>query len=111
MCSTKKDFIGRAATTREGLVEAGREQLIGLIPVGAVKQLTNGAHLYNQGADPVRRKWSRLHDFDLFFAHIGPFSRAGIFGKWQGADWRNYSNGGRHARGENPMRSGRSGVL
>jgi len=54
MISAKKDCIGKAATTRPGLSEAGREQLVGLKPVGAVRQLTAGAHLFDEGASPVR---------------------------------------------------------
>ncbi len=54
MMSKKKDFIGRAAASRPGLVEAGRQELVGLKPVGAVKQVTNGAHLFNQGDAAIR---------------------------------------------------------
>jgi len=54
MLSAKKDFIGKAAATRIGLNEPGREQLVGLKPVGAVKQLTAGAHLFDEGAEPTR---------------------------------------------------------
>ncbi|MDX1785139.1 MAG: sarcosine oxidase subunit alpha family protein [Roseovarius sp.] len=54
MISAKKDCIGKAAAARPGLVEEGREQLVGLTPVGAVKELTSGAHLFNQGEEAVR---------------------------------------------------------
>ena len=54
MMSKKKDFIGKAMSTRAGLMDDGREQLVGLKPVGAVKQLTAGAHLFNPD-DPVER--------------------------------------------------------
>ncbi|QIE45173.1 sarcosine oxidase subunit alpha family protein [Pseudohalocynthiibacter aestuariivivens] len=54
MISAKKDCIGKAAAARPGLIEDGREQLVGLTPVGAVKELTSGAHLFNQGDDAVR---------------------------------------------------------
>ncbi len=46
MMSRKKDFIGRAAATRPGLMAEDRERLVGLKPIGAVKQLTAGAHLF-----------------------------------------------------------------
>ncbi len=54
MMSPKKDFIGRAAATRPGLCMPDRERLVGLKPVGAVKQLTAGAHLFAPDADPIR---------------------------------------------------------
>ena len=54
MLSTKKDFIGKAAAARPGLVDPDREQLVGLKPVGAVKQLTAGAHLFDRDAPATR---------------------------------------------------------
>lgn len=54
MVSAKKDCIGKAAASRPGLSGAAREQLVGLRPVGAVKQITSGAHLFNEGDDAVR---------------------------------------------------------
>ena len=35
-------------------MDPDRERLVGLRPVGAVKQLTAGAHLFDRGAEPVR---------------------------------------------------------
>ncbi|WP_300517745.1 sarcosine oxidase subunit alpha family protein [Aliiroseovarius sp.] len=54
MVSASKDCIGKAAASRPGLSGAEREQLVGLKPVGAVRQLTAGAHLFNEGEAPVR---------------------------------------------------------
>ncbi len=54
MMSKKKDFMGKGAASRPGLLEDDREQLVGFKPTGVVKQLTAGAHLYNDGAEPVR---------------------------------------------------------
>jgi len=54
MVSAKKMCIGKPATTREGLKGAERQQLVGLKPVGAVKELTAGAHLFEADAAPVR---------------------------------------------------------
>ncbi|WP_341864049.1 sarcosine oxidase subunit alpha family protein [Gymnodinialimonas sp. 57CJ19] len=54
MMSKKKDFIGKAAATRPGLLEANRERLIGLKPVGEVKELTSGAHLFDADAALTR---------------------------------------------------------
>ncbi|WP_415921858.1 sarcosine oxidase subunit alpha family protein [Tateyamaria sp. SN6-1] len=54
MLSEKKDFIGKTMAARPGLVEDGREQLVGLKPVGTVKQLTGGAKIYSDGEEAVR---------------------------------------------------------
>lgn len=54
MMSKKKDFIGKAAATRPGLLDANRERLIGLKPVGEVKELTSGAHLFEADAALTR---------------------------------------------------------
>ena len=54
MVSAKKDCIGKTMSERPGLVGDDREQLVGLKPIGVVKQLTAGAHLFEKGADPVR---------------------------------------------------------
>ncbi len=54
MLSPKKDFIGKTMAARPGLTEEGRGQLVGMKPVGTVKQLTAGAHIYTDGAEPVR---------------------------------------------------------
>ena len=54
MISAKKDCIGKVAASREGLVDPARPQLVGLKPVGAVKQLTAGARLYDADREPTR---------------------------------------------------------
>ena len=54
MVSARKDCIGKAAAARPGLVDETREQLVGLRPVGAVKELIAGAHLFNEGDGPAR---------------------------------------------------------
>lgn len=54
MVSAKKDCIGKTMAARPGLVGADREQLVGLRPIGAVKQLTAGAFLFADGADVTR---------------------------------------------------------
>jgi len=53
MMSRKKDFIGKTAAMRPGLME-GREELVGLKPVGAVKELNAGAFFFAEDAEPVR---------------------------------------------------------
>ncbi|WP_435660386.1 sarcosine oxidase subunit alpha family protein [Leisingera caerulea] len=54
MMSKKKDFLGKAMSTREGLMAEDRMRLVGLKPVGAAKEITAGAHLFTPG-DPVER--------------------------------------------------------
>ncbi len=54
MVSQKKDCIGKVMSERPGLMDANRDRLVGLRPVGAVQKLTAGAHLYDEGAAPVR---------------------------------------------------------
>ncbi|MVO16232.1 sarcosine oxidase subunit alpha family protein [Parasedimentitalea huanghaiensis] len=54
MVSKKKDCIGKPMSARPGLMAEDRQRLVGLKPVGAVKQLTSGAHLFNPD-DPVER--------------------------------------------------------
>ena len=54
MVSAKKMCVGKPATLREGLKGKERQQLVGLKPVGAVKELTAGAHLFETDAEPVR---------------------------------------------------------
>jgi methylglutamate dehydrogenase subunit C len=54
MMAAKKDFIGKAAAARPGLLGEAREQLVGLRPTGPVRQLTAGAFLFNAGEDATR---------------------------------------------------------
>ncbi len=54
MVSQKKDCIGRTMAARPGLVGDDREQLVGLRPVGDVKQITAGAHLFRVGDKATR---------------------------------------------------------
>ncbi|MEH6646506.1 sarcosine oxidase subunit alpha family protein [Sulfitobacter sp.] len=53
MVSDKKDCIGKVMAAREGLVDPMRERMVGLRPVGAVKQLTAGAHVFEVGSAHV----------------------------------------------------------
>lgn len=54
MVSTKKDCIGKTAAMRPGLLGETREQLVGLKPTGAVKELNAGAFLFAPGAPSER---------------------------------------------------------
>ncbi|NRB01990.1 MAG: sarcosine oxidase subunit alpha family protein [Rhodobacteraceae bacterium] len=50
MISAKKDCIGKTMAARPGLVERDRQRFVGIKPVGEVKQLTAGAHIFLDGA-------------------------------------------------------------
>ncbi|SMX33405.1 sarcosine oxidase subunit alpha family protein [Actibacterium lipolyticum] len=50
----KKDCIGKAAARRPGLTGPEREQLVGLRAVKAGDEITAGAHLFREGAKPIR---------------------------------------------------------
>ena len=54
MVSTKKDCIGKTMSERVGLSGLDREQLVGLRPIGPVKQVIAGAHLFAVDDAPVR---------------------------------------------------------
>ena len=54
MVSAKKDCVGKVSSQRPGLSGPEREQLVGLKPVGTVKQFLGGAHLFNVDDDAVR---------------------------------------------------------
>jgi heterotetrameric sarcosine oxidase alpha subunit len=54
MISDKKDCIGKTMSQRDGLIDVQREQLVGLKPVGVVKQLTAGAHLFDETDAAIR---------------------------------------------------------
>ncbi|MHA6262464.1 sarcosine oxidase subunit alpha family protein [Arenibacterium sp. CAU 1754] len=54
MVSDKKDCIGKTMSERPGLSGPEREQLVGLRPVGAVKQVIAGAHLFEVDDAPER---------------------------------------------------------
>ncbi|MEM1428760.1 MAG: sarcosine oxidase subunit alpha family protein [Pseudomonadota bacterium] len=83
MLSPKKDFIGKAGASRVGLLDPGRERLVGLRPVAAQGRLLAGAHLFAPGARPVRTEDQGYitsacysptlgHDIALGFAVAGP---------------------------------------
>lgn len=55
MISRKKDCIGKPASQRPGLSGEHRAQMVGLMPIGPVKQLTAGSHLYGSDAEPLRQ--------------------------------------------------------
>ena len=54
MMSSKKDFIGKTAAMRPGLVDDQRDLLIGLKPINANDKLYSGSYLFELKASPVR---------------------------------------------------------
>lgn len=56
LVSGKKDCIGKTLAGREGLMDSTRERLVGLRPIDPKDQLSSGAFLFNEGADPVREQ-------------------------------------------------------
>ncbi|MDG1936063.1 MAG: sarcosine oxidase subunit alpha family protein [Paracoccaceae bacterium] len=60
MVNRTKDCIGKAASQRRGLNDVDRPRLVGLKPVGSVKQLTAGAHLFTL-QDPAERIYNQGH--------------------------------------------------
>ena len=54
MISDKKDCIGKTMAARPGLVDPGRQRLVGLKPVDAGAALTAGAHVFDKGAAATR---------------------------------------------------------
>jgi methylglutamate dehydrogenase subunit C len=52
MMSTKKDYIGRMMASREGLVDANRQCVVGIRPVDLSDRLKSGSHLLTRGASP-----------------------------------------------------------
>ena len=55
MVSEKKDCIGKTSAARPGLLDSEREQLIALKPVGPIKQIVAGAHLFDLNDEPLRQ--------------------------------------------------------
>jgi len=54
MMSKKKDFVGKVSSQRDGLLEPTREQLVGIKPVGPVRQILGGSIMVNVDAEPIR---------------------------------------------------------
>ena len=56
MIADAKDCIGQVMAARPGLVDPDRPRMVGLRPVGAVKTLHAGAHVFALTAPAVRRE-------------------------------------------------------
>lgn len=73
MMKRGKDFVGRAAAGREGLLDEDRPRLVGIRPVGAVKQLTAGAFLFEEGAEATRENAQGTVSSVAFSPTLGHF--------------------------------------
>lgn len=78
MVSAKKDCIGKTMAAREGLTDAGREQLVGLKPVGPGTELTAGAHLFDCGAQTTREASRGYVTSAAFSPTLGHFIAMGF---------------------------------
>ncbi|AXI45945.1 sarcosine oxidase subunit alpha [Sulfitobacter sp. SK012] len=78
MVSAKKDCIGKVMAARPGLVDDNREQLVGLKPVGSVKQLTAGAHVFAEGDDAVRENGQGYVTSVAFSPDVGTYVGLGF---------------------------------
>ena len=78
MVSAKKMCVGKPASLREGLKDKDRPQLVGLIPVGAVKELTAGARLFEADADPKRANVQGYTTSVAFSPTLGHFIGLGF---------------------------------
>ena len=78
MIAPGKDCIGKVMAARPGLSGPEREQLVGLRPVGAVRQLAAGAHLFSQGAKPVRENVQGHVTSAAFSPTLGHFLALGF---------------------------------
>ena len=79
MVSEKKDCIGKTSASRPGLLDSNREQLIALKPLGSVKQLTAGAHLFDLNEEPIRQNDKGYVTSVGFSPTFGHFIGLGFF--------------------------------
>ena len=79
MVSEKKDCIGKTSASRPGLLDSDREQLIALKPVGSVKQITAGAHLFDLNDEPIRQNDKGYVTSVGFSPTFGHFIGLGFF--------------------------------
>ncbi len=79
MVSEKKDCIGKTSASRPGLLDSEREQLIALKPVGSVKQIIAGAHLFDLNDEPIRENDRGYVTSVGFSSTFGHFIGLGFF--------------------------------
>jgi heterotetrameric sarcosine oxidase alpha subunit len=78
MISAKKDCIGKVMAARPGLVTADRERLVGMKPVGAVKLLSAGAHIFAKDAEAVRENDQGYVTSVCFSPEVGTYIGLGF---------------------------------
>jgi sarcosine oxidase subunit alpha len=79
MVSEKKDCIGKTSASRPGLLDSEREQLIALKPIGSVKQIVAGAHLFDLSDEPIRENDKGYVTSAGFSPTFGHFIGLGFF--------------------------------
>ena len=75
MMSSKKDYIGRAMATREGLVDKNRQCVVGIHPVDKADRIRTGSHLLKKDDPP-----SMANDQ----GYISSVAWSPMSGKWVG---------------------------
>ncbi|MGD1883849.1 MAG: sarcosine oxidase subunit alpha family protein [Paracoccaceae bacterium] len=78
MISDRKDCIGKRMAAREGLKDPDRPRLVGLKPVGIVKQLTAGAHIFCAGKEATRENSEGYITSVCFSPSLGHFIGLGF---------------------------------
>ena len=78
MISSKKDCIGKVMAGRSGLMDPARERLVGMKPVGAVKLLSAGAHIFERQAEATRENDQGYVTSVCFSPEIGTFVGLGF---------------------------------
>jgi heterotetrameric sarcosine oxidase alpha subunit len=81
MVSAAKDCIGQTMAARPGLTDPDRPRLVGLKPVGAVKQLTAGSHLFERQAEAVRENSQGYVTSVAFSPDVGTFIGLGFISR------------------------------
>ena len=79
LISEKKDCIGKTSASRPGLLDSEREQLIALKPIGSVKQIVAGAHLFDLNDEPIRENDKGYVTSVGFSPTFGHFIGLGFF--------------------------------
>jgi len=78
MIGAGKDCVGKVMAARPGLVDPDRARLVGMRPVGAVKLLSAGAHIFEKGAEAVRENDQGYVTSVCFSPEVGTYIGLGF---------------------------------
>ena len=67
----KPDFVGKHMLSREGLNEAGRPQLVGVVPLDPKTSFRSGAHVLNEGAAATLENDQGYITSSCYSPHVG----------------------------------------